>query len=111
MLSLFKAIVWKSPAAPAAKPLAASVWRSERIARFKKGIETLRREVEEEEDYTGVGVPRQYPGKPRCIPAPLTVTHAEESEDDDYNGVGVPVQKPRGPCVIYDPLIHGPTCP
>lgn len=68
MLSFFKSIVWTSAASsPAAKPLAASVWRSERIARFKEGIETLRRQAEEEEDYRGCGVPVQKPRGPRVI--------------------------------------------
>ena len=97
MLSLFKAIVWKSPAAPAAKPLAASVWRSERIARFKKGIETLRREVEEEEDYTGVGVPRQYPGKPMCIPVPPPQENLLEDEEWLERQAGMPPQQPGKP--------------
>lgn len=109
MLSFFKSIVWKSaaPTTPT-RPIAASM-RAERIARFKEGIETLRRQAEEEEDYRGCGVPRQYPGKPMCIPVPEPVAVACAEEDDRH--CGVPDQRPRGPRVIYDPAIHGPCCP
>lgn len=44
MLSnIFRSIVWTSRQQREAKPLASSVWREERIARFKAGIEELRR--------------------------------------------------------------------
>jgi len=99
LTSLFRAIVWtSSPAnAMAAKPLAASIWRAERIARFKAGIEALRQEAEEEEDYTGVGVPRQYPGKPRCLPMPEPQENSLLDEEWLERQAGMPPQTPGKP--------------
>jgi len=60
----------------------------------------------DDDDNRGVGVPRQYPGKPLISPQPQPAT--SESRSDENLGVGVPKQAPRGETVIYDPAIHGP---